>query len=111
MSIITIQKENITQQEVAATVKDRIVGMSTAMFRRMKQEHARIFHLIWKNPRVTPQEILDEYGEEAGDLFAFSSQIQAMATAIDPNFVALVPPFEYTINPDGTITVGSRITA
>ena len=111
MSIITIANENETQQDIVAGVKDRIVANSTGMFRRMKQEHARIFNMLWNNPKATPQEILDQYGEEAAALFSFSSQIQAMATAIDPGFVALVPPYEYTINPDGTVIVGEKIEA
>ena len=111
MSIIEIANESETQQEIVVVVKKRIVATSTAMFRRMKQEHARIFNMLWKNPKVTPQEILGQYGEEAAALFAFSSQIQAMATAIDPGFVALIPPYNYTINPNGTVTVGEKIEA
>jgi len=111
MSIIEILNESETQQDVAVVVKKRIVATSTAMFRRMQHEHARIFNMLWNNPKATPQEILDQYGEEAGALFAFSSQIQAMATAIDSGFVALVPPYNYTINPDGTVAVGEKIEA
>ncbi len=111
MSIITIANENETQQDIVASVKDRIVANSTGMFQRMKQEHARIFNMLWNNPKATPQEILDEYGIEAAELFAFSLQIQTMATSIDPGYVALVPPYEYTINGDGTVTVGEKIEA
>ena len=111
MSIITIANENETQQDRVASVKDRIVANSTGMFRRMKQEHARIFNLLWNNPKATPQEILDEYGTDAAALFSFSSQIQTMATAIDSGFVALVPPYNYTVNGDGTVTVGDLIEA
>jgi len=109
MSIITIANENETQQDIAAGVKDRIVANSTGMFRRMKQEHARIFNLLWNNPKATPQEILDQYGTDAAELFSFSLQIQTMAKAIDPGYVPLVSPYEYTINRDGTITVGDKI--
>lgn len=109
MSIITIENENETPQDIVASVKDRIVGMSTAMFRRMKSEHARIFNLLWNNPKATPQEILDEYGTDAAALFSFSAEIQTMATAIDPGYVRLVSPYEFTINGDGTVTVGEKI--
>jgi hypothetical protein len=109
MSIIEIVNESETQQDVAVVVKKRIVDMSTAMFRRMKQEHARIFNMLWNNPKATPQEILDQYGVDAAALFSFSSEIQTMAKAIDPGYVPLVSPYEYTINPDGTITVGDKI--
>ena len=109
MSIITIAKESETQQNSAVVVKDRIVAMSTSMFNRMKQEHARIFNILWNNPKATPQEILDQYGVDAAALFSFSLQIQTIAKAIDPGYVRLVSPYEYTINPDGTVTVGDKI--
>ena len=111
MSIITIANENETQQDVVAEAKKRIVGMSTAMFWRLKQEHARIFNQLWNNPKASPQEILDEYGTDAASLFSFSSQIQTMAASIDSSYVPVVPPYEYTIKPDGTITVGEKIEA
>ena len=111
MSIITIANENETQQDIVASVKNRIVGMSTSMFRRMKQEHARIFNLLWNNSKATPQEILNEYGVDAAELFSFSLQIQTMATSIDPSYVALVPPYKFTINGDGNVTVGDKIEA
>jgi len=109
MSIIIIENASEMQQDIVAEAKNRIVAMSTAMFRRMKQEHARIFNMLWNNPKATPQEILDEYGTDAASLFSFSLQIQTMAKAIDPGYVPLVSPYEYTINRDGTITVGDKI--
>jgi hypothetical protein len=109
MGIIEITNESEVQQDKAVLVKKRIVDMSTNMFKRMKQEHARIFNMLWNNPKASPQEILDEYGTDAAELFSFSLQIQTMAKAIDPTYVRLVSPYEYTINPDGTVTIGDKI--
>ena len=62
--------------------------------------------MIWNNARgLTAQQLFDDYGTAAADLFTFSSSIQAMLAQADPNYTPLVPPYPYTINPDGTVTV------
>ena len=67
--------------------------------------------MIWNNGNgVSPQEVLDEMGTDAAELFTFSTSIQGMLYEADNTYISITPPYEYTINEDGTVTVGDYIT-
>lgn len=80
-------------------------GINKALYDYIDASHKGGFDLLWNNSNFTAQEILNEFGSDAVQLFILSKAIQQLLKAANPNYVALVPPKEYTINEDGTITI------
>jgi len=99
MSIIERNLTEIEQHKQNITIKNQ------KLYKRIKNEHSKIFDMIWNTRDITPQEVLDSFGTDAQDLFTFSSSIQTLLSQVDSNYVALVPPMEYEINENGTVTV------
>jgi len=104
MSIL--DKHEGTKAEKAFEHRKKITDISKKLYRKNENLHRQLFNMVWESDELTPQEILDEYGTDAKDLFIFSGQIQGMLLAINPNYIALDTPNEYVINLDGTITIG-----
>ena len=92
------------EQRLLLEVND-IIKNNRALLDRMKIMHTASFNRIWNNREFTAQEIFDKFGNEAVSLFIYSSQIQNLLRAIDPSYIPLPPPYPYTINEDGTVTV------
>jgi len=111
MPIIEVEKNDRTQAENVTLVKGFMVKLASGLYHQTVSQHARLFQQFWENRKVSPQEILDEYGTDAAQLFAYSSQLQALAKGINPDYEPLVPPYAFTINRDGTVTVGEKIEA
>lgn len=65
------------------------------------------FMEVWANPYYTPQQVLDQFGSDACELFIFSAKIQDTLLQINPSYEYKSPPYDYIINPDGTVTVGA----
>lgn len=68
-------------------------------------------NFLWDHPAgITPQEVCDSLGEEAGDAFALHGALTqgildiAAAGGGTPDII--VPPNAFTINEDGTVTIG-----
>jgi len=98
-----------THQQQIEMQYSQIRNMSKVLYNLMFEKHGLIFREIWNCPTVSPQEIMDMYGTDAVLLFLFSSQIQNLLASSNPNYVPLAPPYQYTINPDGTVTIGDPI--
>lgn len=95
-----------TKDEKIHDTRMLITKISNKLYQRINREHTEIFNYIWNNSDgLTAQEIFDEYGTNAVDLFTFSSNIQQMLSDANENYIALETPYTYTINPDGTVTV------
>jgi len=103
-----LEKRDLTQAEKVTAVREQLVDVSTKLYQRMEKQHTYIFNQIWHNDEVSAQEVFDEYGNDAYQLFAFSQNIQTMLAQANPSYVPLVPPYDYTINPDGTVTVNDE---
>ena len=98
-----------THEEKCAASKTRIKRMCSNIYQQMEGQHKNVWEMIWNNRRgLSPQDVLDEFGSDAKDLFIFSSSIQAMLYQANPtNYVPLETPLEYTINPNGTVTIAT----
>jgi hypothetical protein len=75
----------------------------------MKRTFEGSVEAIWANPQgLTPQELFAEFGTEGAELFALSSaMIEMMNTFAGANISTVVPPqYTYTINQDGSVTIG-----
>lgn len=106
---MSILENDLTQEQKIDKLKSKIVKRSSNLYNRIQREHERIFNMIWKDEEATPQEILDEYGTSAIDLFTFSSSLQILLGEVDNTYVPLVPPKEYQIQEDGRVTVSEDV--
>jgi 3-methyladenine DNA glycosylase Tag len=100
-----ILNNDFTQEQNINRLKAEIITKNSRLYRKMKREHRDLFNKIWKSEEVSPQEILDSFGTDAVSLFVYSSAIQTLLSQVDNTYTPMVPPSEYIINPDGTVTV------
>lgn len=96
-----------TEQERAKDMARTISNVSQRALTEVKNSVTQSFYILWKSG-VDPQEILNVFGTSAKDLFIASQEAQAFVAKFDPEFVALETPYEFTINQDGTITLGVK---
>ena len=102
---VTKTSAEIAKEQVAAMSQQNDEGLSM-----LKSSVSSGFLLLWYNDKSTPQDILDQFGTNALELFKMHQSIRAFIRTLDPTYIGLVPPYNFTINQDGTVTVGSKIT-
>lgn len=101
--------EEKTQEE---KTKDAVRGMNShavASVENAKNNYRTAFNLLWDNENATPQEICDALGNQAYKLFENAMIWISAITKLDPTWVYPPAPNEFTINPDGTVTIGEPI--
>lgn len=92
------------------TVEGEVAGIkaiTALIYRSMKMQHAQAFNRVWNNPNFTPAEIITAFGPDALALFRLSGGIQNILAGADPEYARLVPPVDFTVNDDGTVTVAA----
>lgn len=100
-------EDELTKEQKLNIVKNKIISINTDIYSQMQEQHTRIFNMVWNNPYdLTPQEVLDEFGTDAGYLFTLSEQIQTILKTVDSDYRLLTTPNEYVKNSDGTVIVG-----
>lgn len=106
MSIIKIEK---TQEDIAKDIAKKVLGTNLNGLNKLKDAIRSSFSLIWDNPNATPQEILDEFGTNAKELFIASAKTIAFIKSFDEEYEEPKRLYEFTINEDGTVVVGDKI--
>lgn len=104
--MINIQK---THEELVKDEVVKIVNYSDNISKGTDNRHKSLWNMIWHNSIATPQEIFDLFGQNAVKLFQLSSALQHLLTEVLNGYEMMSPPYEYTINEDGTVTVGNKI--
>lgn len=100
------QQPVLTEEKKKAISKSRIKFLVTGNIDRLIEQFNEIFNLVWDNPHgLTPQQVFDAFGTEAGDLFTVSSAIGSAILAVNPSWVPPTRPFPHVINQDNTVTV------
>lgn len=114
MSIIT---EPTEQPSPAKSIVDSIRDRNTAGIEAVVATFRENFARTWHHAQCSPQQIFDEFGTSARDLFSAAQKtieyISALAAInglqlsdyLQP--VDYTPPLPYVINEDGTVTVGA----
>lgn len=78
--------------------------------RQLQAAHRRGMALLWEQEADTgPADVLGILGESSAELFQLSAQLVAFIQAIDPDFSPEHIPFAFTIEEDGTVTLGEPI--
>jgi len=104
MALITV---NVNETDrVAKEVAHRV----DQLYNTIVSEIDNISALVWRNGLVAPADIFAKLGTDGYKLFAYSAALVQVANTANPsNPITITIPYEYTINPDGSVTVGSLI--
>lgn len=104
MDIFNPQTENnLPFQEAQNLATKNMIALDM-----LKSNIKDAFACLHNNPNATSQEILDVYGENAASLFIAFQKAILFINSLDPTWEPPVSPKEFTINPDGTVTIISN---
>lgn len=94
----------------SAILRSAVLADAREGYRRLCQIQKQGITRIWNHPRLTPQQAVDALGSEAARIFqahgALTQVIAAVAALDEVEPDLLLPTHEFTVNPDGTVTVG-----
>jgi hypothetical protein len=107
MSLLSSQE--LTTQQKQLAVAGRIQKSSSFLFRQMANTYANIYTDVWVNPDLTPQEVFDSLGASGAELLALADVLSSTVNGVVPGTIETGYPYEYTINEDGTVTIGDLI--
>lgn len=101
---LTIRPQDKTAAQRTA---DDLSGSLQAGYAGLRGTFLMLSRLVWRNPyRLTPQQVLDLLGSDAAKLFAVSNAAVELLNLVGEGIESVVPEgWNYTINPDGTITL------
>lgn len=113
MSIIdpTInQPQEPTLEQKKERVSRRIKQKSTETLFGLIGTYEELKTIVWENPQgLTPQQVFDSLGTSAGELFQLSAVLVQTVNTVQPNTLDAAQPYQFTVNPDGTVTVGDPV--
>ena len=71
MSILTAQQERpqVTEEQLLKFANSQIKQFSANAYSELLEMQKRGVKLLWNNPRLTPQQIIDDLGESALKIF------------------------------------------
>ena len=107
MSLLSSQ--NLTTEQKQLAVAGKIQKASSFLFRQMANTYANIYTDVWVNPDLTPQEVFDSLGTSGAELLALADVLSSTVNGVVPGTIETGYPYEYTINEDGTVTIGDLI--
>lgn len=104
-----LDQNDVTQVNPALMAANQIRATTRQTFNMMVQAFNQGAQTFWKNPRATPQEIADQLGADAKEIFELHSKLGSLLATVKPDSVAEVSSVigSFTVNQDGTITISS----
>ena len=103
-------KQPVSEPSVESKQNKTANKLRTSARRLMKNivsQHDQILKLVWQNEEgLTPQQVFDAFGEEAGDALTLSRNLVDFVNAQVPGTIDVSGLPTLTTNPDGTVTVG-----
>jgi len=107
MSLLNTVQAPITLQDKQVAVANEIKSVCSAMFAFNASNFTRIFQMVWNNRNgLTPQQVCDALGTDAGALFTLAGGLQAVINTAKPDSLTLTPPKSVSIGSDGNVTIG-----
>ena len=103
-----LQETEVTPPTPAKDRADSIRSQVKNTWHRVLMSHKRGMETLWGNlpEGTTPQDVIDELGTDAADVFALSASLAALIGTIDADAVVHVPEgVTVTANADGTVTL------
>ncbi len=104
MSILT--PIEITHEEKLKRHLSELSTISSKTVDIIVERLEKILKGFWEHPDFTPQECFDFYGNEAYKLFQESNDTIAFIQKYRPGYFPAVNITAFTINQDGTVTIG-----
>lgn len=102
MILNTIEK---TQEELNKEVANDFVTYLNNVVQGTDNRIKSLANMFWANPVA----INEALGNETVKLFQLLGSLESLLGAYDDSYVPFVVPYEYTINQDGTVTIGDKI--
>ncbi len=104
MSILSNRGEDPSYQVLAA---NSIKNTAFVLNKRLVRFYAEAVDLVWKNPNASPQQVCNELGADAKELFELHKALGEFLDANSPDSISQHKSFigSYTINSDGTVTI------
>lgn len=98
-----------TRQDKVIDVVRQIDTKVIETIENAKVGYRATYDLLWHNQDVQPQEICDQLGNEAYKMFENAMRWIQAIKQFDPTWEYPPAPNEFTINEDGTVTIGQPI--
>ena len=99
--LTTEEKQNLTKKQIEKDAYDA--------YETLIKTYETIYKRVWQNHLgLTPQEVFDSLGTQGVELFQLSALLVQTVNTAQPGTIIPAQPYEYTINPDGTVTIGKR---
>lgn len=104
MSILNKQNNQPSHEKIAA---DTIKETSFIINKRLVRVFAEGINTLWNHPHVSPQQVCDELGTDAKEVFELHSALGEFLEANSPNDISEIKSKigSYTLNSDGTVTI------
>jgi hypothetical protein len=98
-----------TAEEIAFDRLTEINNHSKESVEVAKQNYYTAYFRFWRPEGTTTQAICDAAGNQAYKIFETAGVWIGCIQALDPSWTPPPAPNEFTINPDGTVTIGDPI--
>jgi hypothetical protein len=97
--------KEISKEEKITRGVNTLVKFNNEALQTMINNAQTAFYVFWNNEDATPQEICDLFGNNAYKLFENYGLIVQLILTLKPDTILPTPPNQFTINPDGTVTI------
>jgi len=101
---------NIPDKTTADLARERVAQIDAyakSSIQTQKDNYRYAYDLLWSFEN--PQEIFNLLGSQGYLVFENAQKAIVAIMALDPSYLPPPAPFEFTINPDGTVTIGNKI--
>lgn len=101
-----------TLAEKQTRVSRRIKQKSTETLFGLIGTYTELMQTVWQNPAgLSPQQVFEGLGTDASQLFSLATVLVTTVNTVQPGTLVDAHPYNYTINEDGTVTVGDPVVA
>lgn len=100
----------------SAVCAQAVRDLNTAAMEKLIGNFREAFGRIWHDSQVSPQEVFDQFGTSGAALFVAANATVTLISTVAASLGQTLddylkpeeytPPLPYTINKDGTVTVG-----
>lgn len=99
--------ENIekTQDELNKDIANEYVSYLNQVVEGTDNRIKELARRFWENPQV----ISEALGSNTGKLFMLLGSLETLLSQYDESYVKFTVPYEYTVNKDGSVTIGDKI--
>ncbi len=99
-----------TTEVIQAQLVLQLQAQMNLSFQRLSRDFTNMFSQVWaNNDGLTPQQVMDAFGANASQLFLLAGATETYLNTIVPGTITQSPPYAFTINQDGTVTIGAAI--